>query len=84
MIQNRKENDMALSSRMRCKARYYYRHRTGKLKTGRWWSAIEIGKIMARHINDVAMSVQLGRSVQSIQVKRCKIKTGRRLLLALS
>jgi hypothetical protein len=54
------------------KARYYARHR--RPSGQRRFSQREDDLIVAHAIRDVELAKALGRSVQSIHVRRCKLK----------
>jgi hypothetical protein len=56
------------------KARYYRKHRMGKINSRVKWTGPDIKIIMEHKIPDVALSKLLGRSVQAIQIKRNEVK----------
>jgi hypothetical protein len=60
----------------RWKSGYYLRHRLNKPNSGQSWLRQEVEMILAHKIKDVTLSILLGRSVQAIQVRRSKIKSG--------
>lgn len=58
------------------KYKNYAQTRRNNWNSGRVWSAKEIEHLEDESISDRELSKLLGRSVQSIQVKRSKLKTG--------
>ena len=51
--------------------RYYAKHRKNKKNARNPWSLIDEKAVLERKISDVALSEQIGRSVEAIQVRRC-------------
>ena len=54
----------------------YAQTRRNNWNGGRVWSAKEIERLEDENLSDRELSKLLGRSVQSIQVKRSKLKSG--------
>lgn len=55
------------------RSRYYAKHRKHAKNAYQRWTADEERGVMERSECDVKLSLKLGRSVQAIQEKRCKI-----------
>lgn len=58
------------------KDRYYSKKRIGAINSGSRWTIKEIKMILEKKITDSELHKILKRSVQSIQIKRSKLKTG--------
>lgn len=56
------------------KSRYYAKHRRHKLNTGKPWTMEEDIAVLRQEKPDVTLSIELGRGVAAIQVRRVKLK----------
>jgi len=54
--------------------RYYNKHRLNKVNVGAVWVERECRMVLEHRYTDVELSRLLGRTVQSIQALRCKLK----------
>ena len=56
------------------RSRYYAKHRKYAKNSGKRWSAEDEREITRHSVCDVRLSHKLGRSVQAIQIRRCRIQ----------
>jgi hypothetical protein len=58
------------------KERYYAKKRVGSINSGSRWTIKEIKMILEKKLSDSELHKILKRTVQSIQIKRSRLKTG--------
>lgn len=69
-----KDKNKARSYRKRDKAKYYSKNISGRYNQGQVWTDDEIKQILFAPKTDTQLSIELGRSINSIQIQRCRAK----------
>lgn len=69
-----KDKNKARRYRRRDKAKYYSKNISGRYNQGNIWTNDEIKQILFAPKTDTQLSIELGRSINSIQIQRCRAK----------
>ena len=69
-----KDKEKARQYRERDKIKYYSKNKNGRFNQAQPWSEEEIKKILFAPKTDTELSIELGRSINSIQIQRCRAK----------
>lgn len=69
-----KDKEKAKKYRKRDKLRYYSKNSDNWFNQGNPWSDYEIKQILFAPKTDTQLSTELGRSITSIQIQRCRAK----------
>jgi hypothetical protein len=64
----------SLQDRNAQRKRYYRKHRRHALAKYTTWTTADEMQVLQHSVPDVELAAKLGRSVEAIQVKRCKLK----------
>jgi len=55
------------------RSRYYAKHRVNSKNSNQAWTSAEERMVLDHKIPDVELSKNIGRSVEAIQIKRCRL-----------
>ena len=69
-----KDKEKARRYRKRDKAKYYSKNMDGRFNQKKVWTQEELKQILFAPKTDTQLSIELGRSINSIQIQRCRAK----------
>ena len=73
-LKNYKNKERAKKYRKKDKDKYYSKNIDGRFNQGNSWTTEELKQILFAPKTDTQLSIELGRSINSIQIQRCRAK----------